>query len=221
MGTPSTPSDIESSLSSAGDVAPKPPYNLLAVLAPIVGFFCSFLPVGLALGVVALQRIKHTRERGRWLAWTGIAMNTALIALFVVVLIVTALRDDDKPAREAPVAIPGKGDCFAADDPTAAPPTRLDAVHTVACTRVHTGEIYAVFTLDSQAPTVDAESLNVVATTRCVALAREFIPSSGVAPRPGDVHYLLPDPQQWAAGGHTIACFARDTGLRLTRPSER
>jgi hypothetical protein len=33
-------------------------------------------PVGLVLGVVALRRIRRTRERGRALAWLGIAVST-------------------------------------------------------------------------------------------------------------------------------------------------
>ncbi|MFI1386263.1 septum formation family protein [Embleya sp. NPDC020886] len=207
-------------LPGASETAPKPPYNLLAVLAPIIGFVCSFLPVGLALGIVALQRIKHTRERGRWLAWTAIAMNSAMIVFFLIVLIFVAVTDDDPPDRPSPAAVPAKGDCFVAAT-AAETPTTFDDIRVVPCTRVHTGEIYALFTIDSQAPTPDPTSLRTLATARCAASARDFLPSSGIALAPRDAHFLLPDSRQWEMGQRTVGCYARDSGVRLTGPEER
>ncbi|MET7301195.1 DUF4190 domain-containing protein [Embleya sp. NPDC005575] len=214
-----TPPIPPSSLPDAGPGAVKPPYDLLAALAPVAAFFCPVVPVGMVLGIVGLQRIRHSGERGRWTAAVAIVINGAWLIAFFVLLTFGLARDDDPPRPPAEFgASLRKGDCFVTDG--AVRPAGFDAVGVVPCTRVHIGEIYAVFTIDSQAPYPGTPGLDPVAGPRCARLLAGFLPSSGTPVNEAGVRYLLPDRARWDSDRREVACYVADTGVRLSRPDE-
>jgi len=202
----------------AGPGAPKPPYNLLAALAPVAAFFCPIIPVGMVLGIVGLQRIRHSGERGRWAAVVGIVINAGWLITMAVMLTVDAVRDDDSSDRAGDVSTRG-GDCFVTESFRA--PNGFDDISVVPCSRLHVGETYAVFTIDSGAPYPGDPALTPVAERRCTTLIEGFLPSSGSPMTGRDVRFLLPDRARWDAGVRDVACYVLDPGVRLTRPDER
>jgi len=60
-------------------------YNLFGILALIFDFVA--LQIGLILGIIALNQIKKTEEKGRWMAWIPIAFSIVLFALIVLGII--------------------------------------------------------------------------------------------------------------------------------------
>jgi hypothetical protein len=68
---------------------PVPPWSALAIAATLAAL--TFTPVGLLLGYAALVQIRRGRRRGRTLAWLGILLGFALLAAYLVVLLVPTL----------------------------------------------------------------------------------------------------------------------------------
>jgi len=63
-------------------------YNLFSILALVFTFI--FYPIGLIFGLVALNQIKETNEKGKWMAlvpvWVG-----AIIVAFILFGVIWAL----------------------------------------------------------------------------------------------------------------------------------
>jgi hypothetical protein len=67
----------------------KAPTNTLAMLSLVFVFL--FFPAGLVLGIVALNQIKQTHERGITLAWIAIVLSSICFLFVPVMIIVNVL----------------------------------------------------------------------------------------------------------------------------------
>lgn len=63
--------------------------NTLSILAIIGGFVVPL--IGIILGIFALRQIKETGERGHGLAMAGIIVGIALIVIYALVGIISAV----------------------------------------------------------------------------------------------------------------------------------
>ncbi len=92
----------------------KQPYSELAITSLVTGITGIFLPILLTipsciLGILALQRIAKTNERGKGMAWFGISIlfvQVILLCVFMVFAIVIAMQKDHKPDIPKPAAQP-------------------------------------------------------------------------------------------------------------------
>lgn len=63
--------------------------NTLSIVAIIGGFLVPL--VGIVVGIIALRQIKETGERGHGLALAGIIVGIALIVIYLLVGIISAV----------------------------------------------------------------------------------------------------------------------------------
>lgn len=97
---------------------------IAALVSSLVGLLCLGLGplLGLIFGIIALNQIKQSGERGRGMAIAGIVISGCEIALFAIFLIIGALvspKDDDSVHHRYHRSQPALG--VVAADPTQAP----------------------------------------------------------------------------------------------------
>lgn len=176
--------------------------------------------LGVIFGVIALNQIKRTGQRGRGLAITGIACGSVWMVLTAVVVILAAAHPSDHdrgPGRHgsdgssSPSSIGSRytvGDCYEqlnlsgnADDDE----RMVTSIKTVPCSAPHRAEVYDKLQMTGSAPLTDDELTQQ--GQRCVDSLETYAPSAyrddGV-----EVKYVYPLKREWATGDRTMVCVA-------------
>lgn len=189
-------------------VAPKQKLEPLAV----AGVATSPLgPVGIALGLLARNRIKQTRRRSMGLAWTGVALGALFTVGWALLTSVLSLNGTIDRALESPqpgdVSSPSTiaaanlavGNCIQ----TLPPAEQVGEVRLVPCEQEHAAQVVSLHALSGQFP--GADQLATDATSTCTADVEQldardasFVP-----------WYLVPSEIGWDQGNTQVVCLLR------------
>jgi hypothetical protein len=175
----------------------RPGVNGFAVASLVFGVIGGCL-LGVIFGIIALVKIRRTRQRGKVLAIIGLVLSVAW-AVFLAVLIVGVVQARINGTLSYDFQ---PGQCFEraqADAPAAATP--------VDCAKPHFGEVYAVETV----PDVSYPGKTAVegfGHSKCPGEVIKALPAGKNHP---DIMiaYLFPQEASWALGDHTVKCFFR------------
>lgn len=183
----------------------EPPQNrktsTVATLALIFGAIGAF-PVAIILGIVALNQLPRTREKGKGLAIAGIAAACAWLVVFGLIGFGSEPDRDaaGQVTTEADVA-PQKlqvGDCVAGVDEGT-----VRDIEIRPCSGPNGGRVYAVFTL----PAGSFPGLESVRTTAQDGCDARWLQErkKGAAPG-GYIVTLHPTEASWKLGDHGVTC---------------
>ncbi|WP_420115083.1 DUF4190 domain-containing protein [Pseudactinotalea sp.] len=189
-------------------VAPKHKLEPLAV----AGVATSPLgPVGIALGLLARNRIKQTRRRSMNLAWTGVALGALFTVGWALLTAVLSLNGTIDRALESPqpgnVSSPrtiaaanlAVGNCIQ----TLPPAQQVGEVRLVPCAEEHAAQVVSLHALSGQFP--GADQLATDATSTCTADVEQL--------DAGDASfvpwYLVPSEIGWDQGNTQVVCLLR------------
>ncbi|HZM82974.1 MAG TPA: DUF4190 domain-containing protein [Candidatus Limnocylindrales bacterium] len=192
----------------------------LAIAALICAIFVPIL--GVILGIVALQQIKNTREKGKGLAIAAIVIP-GIYALVCAGLITIGLIFGDTPNSEAqdPGGLPRSssstgtqggntkvenlkvGQCVNGID---AAGSTLTTLPVVACTASHEGEVVASFNLTGTSYPGDS-AIEKQAEDKCFAELDTYSPSTKDDESIG-IFYLHPTRLSWGSGDRQVLCIA-------------
>jgi hypothetical protein len=162
------------------------------------------IPFGVIFGIVALVKIRSTRQRGRGMAVAGLVLSGAWVAVLAVVIFAGVLHG----IRQAQVPTPAAaasynfqaGQCF-----ERAPINQTGASTPVDCAQPHYGEVFAVET--TPWPTYPGKTTVVeFAQSKCPGDVVKALPA-GVNHPDIAVAFLYPQDTSWARGDRTIKCF--------------
>lgn len=189
---------------------------ITALVLGILGFLVLTPIVAIVLGIVALGRIRRTRQDGRGLAISGIVLGAVwtLLLGFGIIAAVTS-GPDREPSGD--VVNPGRfatedlmvGDCVT-DPPGGSVPRPSNAFAVVPCSQLHTGEVYAAVDLpDGPYPgAVEAERLAAVG---CVDRIAGYAPTASTDPGL-TLAKTYPTEGGWNRGNRRVLCFAVTEG---------
>lgn len=204
--------------------------STLAILALILAFVA---PVGgIVTGVVALVRLRNTRERGRGVATAGIVIGVVMALLVpaavlagaaLVVEAATEAHSDPtagilgtpSPAlTPAPMSsmtafVPAVGQCF-----TQRGRGEIGEGNAVACDVPHAYEVYARFALEGDAYPGDT-AVAERAQAGCVDAFATFVGRLYEESVLDDV-YVSPTPKTWARGDRSVMCLVTDPAAATT-----
>lgn len=187
---------------------PEPPRtNPYAIAALVSAFLC--LPVGLALGIVALVQIRRRPQPGTGLAIAGLAISTVLLGLVVVGIAIrhaSGGSDDVLPTYDATQgAAPTLqlGDCVKSVEDF----KEAGGFHRVPCSEPHLGQVFAIELLpDGRWP--GAAEAEKQATEICES---EFDRREPTMRLPADtqiwIYNQYPNAFSWAQRDRTVRCF--------------
>lgn len=178
----------------------KPGLNTFASLCLLLGLL-SLIPFSIAFGIAGLVQIRKTGERGRFYAYTGLAI-TCLWSAILVLSIVESQNDagSQAPAQGTPtekvMEVAPKlrvGDCVATPEGSQPSEQKVQP-----CTQPHLGKVFAVFDVPSgDYPGIAA--LQATAEKSCAARYQ--------GGNPAEVFYHIPAPAGWVSGFRTITCL--------------
>lgn len=168
-------------------------------------------PVGIALGLLARNRIKQTRRRSMNLAWTGVALGALFTvgwALLTSVLSMNGTIDralespqpgDVSGARTVAAANLAVGNCIA----TLPPAQQVGEVGLVPCADDHIAQVVSLHALSGDFP--GADTLAADATATCTTEIEQL--------DAGDASfvpwYLVPSEAGWGQGNTQVVCLLR------------
>ncbi|MGW2562796.1 DUF4190 domain-containing protein [Streptomyces sp. NPDC001514] len=209
--------------------APPQKTNTLAVVAFVMSIVCALPLVPLILGIIALSQIRNRGEKGKGFAIAAIAIHSATIAFYALVLILGlsgALDDGPEPKRDTSgqVTSPGssdvqdirEGDCFNTDDDLAEYGDKDGgqasfSVRIVPCDQSHEGEAYAVFDLED-GPYPGTEKVISIAEEKCAGTPlTDYVGDAAKLPETLEVYYYHPQSAGWTLGDREVTCFLGDT----------
>lgn len=221
-GRPTTPGIPRPGTPGPGDVRPlhdAPRTDALALASLVLSLLGGTL-LSLALGVLALRRIRRTGERGRELAIAGICIaSMTSVALLVVGASLLAQRPADgsperaRPAPTAPVEVTRlrAGDCFVLPKDA----SRVRTVRLTPCTQPHNAQVYKVFTLDGDTYPGD-KAIRAQERRRCEQSAASLL-TKGTLTDSTTLMWFQPLADGWAQGSRAVQCVVHARGKDLRR----
>lgn len=188
---------------------PPPGVNGMAIASLVLGILTPCLIPGVlsvVFGIVALNQVAQTGQRGKGLAIGGLAATGTWVVV-ALGLVAAAIAFDDGGTDDAggtavrpdQVAV---GDCFSEipDDGI------VTSVSTVGCDQPHEGEVYALFDLpDGDYP--GEEAVTAAADDGCLERLQQDHPTAYDDPDVG-VFHLYPTHSSWRLGDREIVCVA-------------
>lgn len=168
-------------------------------------------PVGIALGLLARNRVKQTRRRSMGLAWAGVALGSLFTVGWVLVTAVLSLNGTIDRALESPqpgdVSEPrtvaaanlALGNCIQ----TLPPAEQVGEVSLVPCTEAHIAQVVSLHPLSGDFP--GPEQIASDATATCTADV-EQIDAGDASFVPW---YLVPSETGWNQGNTQVVCLLR------------
>jgi hypothetical protein len=193
----------------------------LAVASLIFGLIGG-IPLSLLFGIIALVKIRRTRQRGKGMAIAGLVLSGLwAVSLAVVVVGVVQVRTNAAASYDFQ-----PGQCFnRASVNTAGPSTPVD------CAQPHVGEVYAVETV-RETTYPGKTAVEAFAHSTCPGAVITALPAGKNHPDIA-IAYLIPQDKSWALGDRTVKCFfhrrddqpmtglVKDTGVPYTDDQNR
>ncbi|HMG44008.1 MAG TPA: septum formation family protein [Acidimicrobiales bacterium] len=183
-----------------------------AIAALVLGIL-SCIPLGIIFGIIALNRIGRSGQKGRGLAIGGIVASVVWGALVVGAVALggdDAERDDEGTITDAgseDVFDLGTGDCI--NNPTEE--SELETVDAVPCTEPHDAEVFAEFDMSAAGDTYPGvPAAQQEAQTGCSEQFEGFVgmPFDGTAL---NLYYLYPTQDSWdRLDDRQITCLVSD-----------
>lgn len=199
--------------------------NALAIVAFVMSLVCAIPLVPLILGIVALSQIRNRGEKGKGFAIAGIAIHSATIVFYAILLTIGYSGVLDKgptPQRDTSgqVTTPGsssvedirKGDCFNTGGKLAEYNDKDGgqagfSVPIVPCGEPHEGEAYSVFDLED-GPYPGKDKVISIAEEKCAGKAlTDYVGDEAKLPETVEVFYYYPQPATWIRGDREVTCF--------------
>ncbi|MDH6578402.1 DUF4190 domain-containing protein [Kitasatospora sp. MAP5-34] len=164
----------------------RPGWSRLAIASLVPGVVGFLWPVGLVLAVVALVRIRRTRQDGRWAAVTGLVL-CAIWAIFGTSLLWKGTSDGEHIRTISGYDLK-VGDCFG---PEPAGVSLGREVATVPCSQLHHGEVFALADMGDAVYGSTADRADGAAKA-CAATAAGYLPPDRTVPVSARIDYLMP-----------------------------
>jgi len=192
--------------------APRVPLEPLAVVSVVTGAL-ALGPVAAVLGVLALRRTGARGTRGRWLAWTGLALGVVGTLVLVGVLVGTSLTA--RNARPLPPDVAAPRDAHARQLVTgscldALPAgAEVDTVRVVPCNDPHAAQVVTEFAFEDAAVWPGQAAANARVAESCDLTQAE---------RDAGVRAVAwaPTESSWAHGDRLGLCLATTDAGKLT-----
>lgn len=187
--------------------------------------------LGIALGIVALRRIRRTSQRGKGLAIAGIVLGSAWLVLAVALAVSAALSISPTPtaqpgAKTSPSAGASShsvnpfllvtGDCF--DNPTVTPGQvrHVTSVVQTPCDQAHNAQIFATFNAHGAMLNYPGNAkLASIASSGCDARVRASLNRAKLTNSMG-IRFLFPLESSWLAGHRTVSCIVYNPTPTIT-----
>jgi hypothetical protein len=196
-----------------------PGVNGFAIWALVTGFF-GFIGAVLAtvFGLIALNQIGKTGQRGRGLAIAGLSLAGGWLLVLVAVIVVGVAVGDTSSASRTPgdTVVPTVAQSTPTDEPTEeattidkfTPGQCLNGINgsrsPVTCAAPHDGEVYAVYDLKNgkwPGQATVKKQAEAGCNTRLDSYAKH--------PAKLDFYYLYPDELSWP-DDRSVVCIAAD-----------
>lgn len=189
----------------------------------LLGFTIIGAVLAIIFGILALNRIGVTLQRGKGLAIAGLVLSGLWIVMFGVaaglaVIGYQVARDQGGPLPASSSPLPNvsggttvsvfslvTGDCF--DNPTATGMQTVNLVEKIPCTQPHNAQIFATFNVKGSALDYPGTAkMQGIATSGCNARIAASLDkakvNSGMT-----IHFLFPLQDSWLGGRRTISCI--------------
>ena len=189
----------------AGALVPKTDgYAIAAFVSGLIGA----VPVAPVLSIIALRRIRHSGDRGRSLAITGLVLTGCWLAVIglIAALAVWGTREADV-GSSTPVANIRVGQCFDAD--LGGSPLLVAKI--ADCAGPHAGEAYA--TASASLAGLDAKEKDLSAAQSC---ANSFAGFVGGPYDSSELDIFFVVLQDTEASGGNVLCMLGTPGRQLT-----
>jgi hypothetical protein len=204
----------------------------LAVASFVLGLL-GFTLIGaifaIIFGILALNRIRGTLERGKGLAIAGLVLSGAWILLIGGAIVLAAIGYQIGRVSGAPPVSPGAnvpggtmvsvfslvtGDCF--DNPVGTGLQTVRLVEKTPCNQPHNAQIFGTFNVKgSLLDYPGAGKLGQLAISGCNARLATSLDKAKVTDLM-TVHFLFPLQASWIGGRRTISCIVMDSTHPLT-----
>ncbi|MEU3468850.1 DUF4190 domain-containing protein [Streptomyces sp. NPDC006687] len=198
---------------------PAPPaLNGFALASLLVGLLC-LPPLGVVFALVALAQIRRRGERGRALAFTGLAVSLATTA--VLLYGVAGLAGpvlEHLASRREPEPVEGQltdmdrlreGDCFNVPGGDLLDETPF--TYRTDCAQTHDAEVTSASTLAPGA-FPGAATLKDTATEACWKAQDAYAMDSWALPDYAEMYYFAPTREAWRAGDRRLICVIGTAG---------
>jgi len=184
--------------------------------------------VPLALGIVALQRVKRSGAAGHGLAVAGVVLGAVSLLVGLVLAVafavgavagVAEIVRGTSSAGPAPQDSPSRvliedltaGDCLDYGDPHDS-----DAVQGVDCGSDHEAEVVEVVTLPDTGAYPGDDAISAVADRRCSDVVAAALDEAGVDATTLDYDWFTPLQAGWDDGDHDVQCLLTGADADLT-----
>lgn len=174
--------------------------------------------LGVALGIVALRRIRGTFQQGRGLAIAGIVLGSIWLALGVVLVVTGVILGATSPTVPSASGSAGAsgqpvdpfslvaGDCF--DNPalTAGQVKAVTSVLQTSCAQPHNAQVFATFAVSGSILDYPGSAkLSSIASSGCNARAKASL-NSAMITNSMTIRLLFPLESSWLAGQRNVSC---------------
>jgi len=183
--------------------------------------------VPLALGIVALQRVRRSGAAGHGMAVAGVVLGAVSLVAGLVLAVafalgavagITEIVRSTSSAASAP-ADPSRvliedltaGDCLDVGDPHDS-----DAVQAVECGDDHEAEVVEVVTLPDPGAYPGDDAVAAAADARCSGVVAAALDAAGVDGTTLDYDYFTPLQAGWDDGNHDVQCLVTGLDADLT-----
>ena len=211
---------------------PQPPRGtngmaIAALVLGICGFFFVTPILGLILGIAGLATVRRTGQKGKGLAVSGIALSSAWIALFAVLITVAVINMPDPPRRDVNGTVVSPGsvsvfglhpkDCFTMPAGViGSTKSHLRNLTVVPCSTPHDSEAFGSFTADGDSYPGSA-ALRADGNTKCLHLLDSFVPDPFSLPSDTRIQFVYPNSQAWGDDERRVSCFLQFPSATMTQ----
>jgi nitrite reductase/ring-hydroxylating ferredoxin subunit len=194
--------------------------NGFAIASFVLGLLGGVL-LSVIFGVVALNKLRYRRQRGKGLAIAGLCLSGVWVAGIAAVLVVNSLTASHRSTTTGQITKKGHldvfslrtGDCFQNPSGSQSNPG-LTQVTAVPCTSSHDAQVIAQ--LPVQGSTYPGRvTFREQAMRGCKASIRADVDRSKLTSTM-KLLWLYPLPEAWAHGERTISCLVVDSSQDLT-----
>jgi len=185
-----------------------------AIASLILGIL-AVIPLSVICAGVGLSRIKRIGQRGRGLAFAGLALSAIWL---VVIIAVSTLSGNATQSAGGKITHRGSldvfalttGDCF--DNPTTT--SEIQNVTALPCGQAHDAQVFAKFDLTGADNSYPAQAtLNKLADNGCNSRTGSINKAKVTSAM--TIHVLFPEQDAWSGGQRTVSCLIVTPGRTL------